>query len=80
MVDQVSNLENIDGILAIVHHATFGLSKIVGHGKEVSLAVTHAFSNTVTGPNPLEAPGRQQIGLEMNQWDFQIGYAFRIGR
>jgi long-chain fatty acid transport protein len=62
------------------HHATFGLSKIVGHGKELSLAVTRAFSNTVTGPNPLEAPGRQQIGLQMNQWDLQIGYAFKLGR
>jgi long-chain fatty acid transport protein len=62
------------------HHATLGLSKAVGHGKEVSLALTRAFSNTVTGPNSLEAPGRQQIGLEMNQWDVQIGYAFRLGR
>jgi len=62
------------------HHATVGLSKTVGHGREVNLAVTRAFSNTVTGPNPLEAPGRQQIGLEMNQWDVQIGYTFRYGR
>jgi len=32
-----------------------------------------------TGPNPLEVPGRQQIGLEMNQWDVQVGYTFRLG-
>jgi long-chain fatty acid transport protein len=62
------------------HHATFGLSKIVGHGNAVSLAVTRAFSNTVTGPNPLEVPGRQQIALEMNQWDVQVGYSLTFGR
>lgn len=62
------------------HHATFGVTKAVGRGRTVSVALTRAFSNTVTGPNPLEAPGRQQIGLEMNQWDVQVGYAFKIGR
>jgi long-chain fatty acid transport protein len=61
-------------------HATFGLTKAVGTGHELSLAVTRAFSKTVTGANPLEAPGSQQIGLEMNQWDVQIGYAHRFGR
>lgn len=61
-------------------HASFGLSKAAGHGKELSFAITRAFSNTVTGPNPLEVPGRQQISLEMNQWDVQVGYAFRFGR
>jgi long-chain fatty acid transport protein len=62
------------------HHASAGVSRAVGHAGEVSLAVTRAFSHTVTGPNPLEVPGRQQIALEMNQWDVQIGYAFRFGR
>lgn len=62
------------------HHATFGLTKAVGRGKTVSMALTRAFSNTVTGPNLLEVPGGQQIGLEMNQWDLQIGYAFKLGR
>lgn len=62
------------------HHATAGLSKSVGNGRELSIAITRAFSNTVTGPNPLEAPGRQQIGLAMDQWDFQIGYTLKLGR
>lgn len=62
------------------HHATVGLTKTVGRARAVSVAVTRAFSNTVTGPNPLEAPGRQQIGLEMNQWDVQIGYTFKLRR
>jgi long-chain fatty acid transport protein len=62
------------------HHATAGISKTIGGRQTLSVAVTRAFSNTVTGPNPLEVPGRQQIGLEMNQWDMQIGYAFKLGR
>ena len=61
------------------HHASVGLSKGIGRGQALSLAVTRAFSNRVTGPNPLEVPGRQQIGLEMNQWDVQVGYTFRLG-
>ena len=60
------------------HHASVGLSRLVGNGKELSLAVTRAFSNTVTGPNPLDVPGQQQIGLSMNQWDVQVGYTFRL--
>jgi long-chain fatty acid transport protein len=62
------------------HHASAGMSKAIGRSQELSLAVTRAFSNRITGPNSLEAPGRQQIGLEMNQWDVQIGYTFRLGR
>jgi long-chain fatty acid transport protein len=62
------------------HHAAFGFSKTIGKGKEFSLAITRAFSNTITGPNPLEALGRQQIGLRMDQWDVQFGYALKFGR
>lgn len=62
------------------HHATFGFSKVVGQGSAVSAAVTRAFSNTVIGPNSLEVPGRQQIGLTMNQWDVQVGYSRTFGR
>jgi long-chain fatty acid transport protein len=61
-------------------HAAAGFSKAIGRGQELSLAVTRAFSNRVSGTNPLEVADRQQIGLEMNQWDVQIGYAFKLGR
>jgi long-chain fatty acid transport protein len=62
------------------HHASIGLSRTVRRGQDLSVAITRAFSHTVTGPNPLEAPGRQQVGLTMNQWDLQVGYSFRFGR
>ena len=61
-------------------HASVGISKTVSRGHEMSVAVTRAFANTISGPNPLEVPGGQEIGLSMNQWDVQFGYTFKLGR
>jgi long-chain fatty acid transport protein len=60
----------------VEQHATFGFSKEISGKKEVSLAIMHAFSNSVTGPNPMEVPGLQKIKLRMNQWQLQIGFSF----
>jgi long-chain fatty acid transport protein len=57
-------------------HATLGLSREVGNGREISLAIMRAFSKRVSGPNPLEAPGRQTIGLRMDEWEFEVGLSF----
>jgi long-chain fatty acid transport protein len=57
----------------IEQHLSFGVSKDVGMDKELSLVVTRAFSNSVSGPNPLEVPGQQTIEIEMDQWEFGIG-------
>ncbi len=59
----------------IEQHITFGLSKMVGE-KEVSLSVMHAFSNSISGANPMEVPGQQEIELKMDQWEVEIGFAF----
>jgi long-chain fatty acid transport protein len=59
----------------IEQHLTFGFSKIFS-GKEITLAVTRAFSKSVVGPNPLEVPGRQSIDLRMDQWDFDVSFAW----
>ncbi len=56
-------------------HITFGFSKKMGKN-ELNFAVVHALSNTVTGPNPMEAPGQQTIALNMSQWIFEIGFTF----
>jgi hypothetical protein len=40
--------------------------------------VTRALSNSVTGPNPLEAPGRQTISLSMDEWDLEAGVTVRF--
>jgi hypothetical protein len=39
-----------------------------------------AFTKHLLGANPLEAPGQQMIDLEMNQWEFEIGWGFGIRR
>jgi len=39
-----------------------------------------SFSKSVTGANPLEAPGAQMIELKMDQWEFELGFGFGIRR
>jgi long-chain fatty acid transport protein len=60
----------------VEHHLSFGVSKDIMIDKEISFVVTRAFTGTVTGANPLEAPGQQTIELEMDQWEFGIGFSF----
>lgn len=60
----------------IEQHVSFGVSKDVGFDKELSFVVTRAFSNSVSGPNPLDVPGQQTIELQMDQWEFGIGFSF----
>ncbi len=60
----------------VEQHGTLGLGWRIAPGKELNFSLVRVFSNSVTGPNPLEAPGQQQIQLRMNQWEGQIGFAF----
>lgn len=62
----------------IEQHATFGLSKQVKERGSFDVAVTRAFNKTVSGPNPLEAPGLQTIDLSMDQWVVTLGYTVRF--
>ena len=59
----------------IEQHATLGFSKAVSAGRAIDVAVTRAFNKTLTGPNRLEVPGLQTIGVSMNQWNVTIGYS-----
>jgi long-chain fatty acid transport protein len=59
-------------------HLSLGFSKRIGGSQELSLAITRAFSKTVSGPNPLEVPGLQTIDLQMDQWDFEVSWSFGI--
>jgi len=56
-------------------HATFGFSKEVAPHRSFDFALVRAFNATVTGANPLEAPGQQTIALNMDQWVFTFGYS-----
>jgi long-chain fatty acid transport protein len=61
----------------VKEHATVGVTKAMGNS-ELKLAIMRAFPHTVTGSNPLEAPGQQKIKLRMNQWEFSVGYAYKF--
>jgi len=57
------------------HHITVGATKRIGR-YEISVAGMHAISKSVTGANPMEVPGQQDIELSMKQWEFEIGFGF----
>ncbi len=60
----------------IENHLTLGFTKAFENKNELSLSFMFAPSSSVTGTNPLEAPGQQTIELEMNQFQVEVGYAF----
>ena len=60
----------------IEQHLTLGVSKYVGSGQEITLAVSRGFSKSISGPNTLEVPGQQTIELKMDQWEFGLGVTF----
>ena len=61
----------------IEDHYTVGLSKsLVRTPGRFNVAVMYAPSQTVTGANPMEVPGGQQISLTMNEWEVELGYSY----
>jgi long-chain fatty acid transport protein len=56
------------------HHITLGVTKIAGP-HEFSLAVMYAPAITVTGQNPMEVPGQQEIELKMSQFEVVLGFS-----
>lgn len=62
----------------IKQHATFGFTRAIGNNQELNFSLMHAFSNSVSGPNPMDAPGQQTIKLKMNQWEISAGYSWKF--
>ena len=60
----------------IEQHLTVGASANVGTKSKVHLSIVRALSKSVTGPNPLEVPGKQTIELKMDQWLFDLGLSY----
>lgn len=71
-------LFNIVAPGVISQHITFGFSRKIGETQELSFAFMHALSNSVKGANQLDAPDQQTIELKMNQFEFDISYAFGL--
>lgn len=62
----------------IEQHASVGFTKAISKTQDLSFSLVHAFSKSVSGPNPLEVPGQQEIKLKMNQWEGTVGYAWKF--
>ena len=60
----------------IQDHATVGVSTLLSPKTKFHFSLMRAFSNSVEGTNPLEAPGQQTIKLTMDQWEGEIGFSF----
>lgn len=58
-------------------HITLGFSKALQRSPgRFNMAVMYAPAQSVSGPNPLEVPGIQQIELQMEEWEVEFGYSF----
>jgi len=62
----------------VEQHATFGLSKTLIPTLQLHFSIMYAFTNTVSGANPLEAPGQQTIELQMDQLEAEFGLSFSL--
>jgi long-chain fatty acid transport protein len=60
----------------IEQHLTLGGTIKLRKKAEFSFYLMHAFSNSVSGRNPMEFPGQQIIELKMNQWEVGIEFSF----
>jgi long-chain fatty acid transport protein len=79
--EPIPSSEVLFNILApgvITQHVTAGFTKAVTDKQDVNFAVTRALPETVNGPNPLEAPGQQNIQLKMDQWQVAASYSWKF--
>ncbi len=58
----------------IKEHLSFGFTKALSDNSGLDVSFTYAPSNSVSGPNPLEAPGAQTIEIEMKQYELAVQY------
>jgi long-chain fatty acid transport protein len=69
-------LFNILAPAVVEHHITFGVTRLIGQFNDLSLALTYSPANTIKGANPMDAPGQQQIELQMSQFQVELGFGF----
>ena len=72
--------ENMFNILAPAvpqYHLSAGGTYKLGSGHELGLAVTRAFSNSLTNDNNTNHNGNS-IELQMDQWNFDVGYTYNF--
>lgn len=60
----------------IEDHLTVGFTTLLSPKSALHFSLMRGFSSSVSGPNPLEAPGQQRIELKMDQWEAELGFSF----
>ena len=74
-IEETEVMFNILAPGVIEQHASLGFSKKMGDN-ELSFFATYALPSSVKGPNQFEAPGQQEIEIEMDQLIFGLGFTF----
>jgi len=59
----------------IEDHLTFGFTRGLASGDEVSMSFMYGFNKKVSGTNPLDPS--QTISFDMDQWEVEISYGWR---
>ncbi len=62
----------------IEQHITVGFTKVLTPKVSLNGSVMYAPSNTVEGPNQMEAPGQQTIELKMNQFEGELSVSIAL--
>ena len=75
-VEESEVLFNILAPGVIEQHLTLGVSQKLSDKVTLNAGLMHAFSNTVTGKNPLDPA--QTIELEMNQFEGDLGISINL--
>jgi len=71
-------LFNILAPAVIEHHLTGGFTKQIGTNNEFNFAAMYAPAKKVSGANPLEVPGQQEIEIKMYQFELEASYAWKF--
>jgi len=76
-IPQSEVLFNILAPGVVTQHITLGFSKALERSPgRFNVALMYAPTTTVTGTNPLEVPGVQNISLKMHEFEIEFGYSF----
>lgn len=70
--------EMVFNILApgvIEDHISFGFTRNLSSGNELSMALMYAFNKKISGPNTFDPT--QTITLDMDQWELELSYGWR---
>ena len=76
-IPDTETLFNILAPAVMEDHWTAGFSMDVGKSSGLDFSFMYAPNVKVSGANPLEAPGAQNITIEMKQYEFGFNYSWR---